>query len=31
MYLEEKGVQLIDHIDDAYSAIFTQNIGALLE
>lgn len=29
--LEEKGVQLIDHIDDEYSAIFTQNIGALLE
>ena len=29
--LEEKGVQLIDHIDDEYSAIFTQNIGALLK
>ena len=24
--LEEKGVQLIDQIDDEYSAIFTQNI-----
>lgn len=29
--LEEKGVQLIDQIDDEYSAIFTQNIKALLE
>lgn len=29
--LEEKVVQLIDQIDDEYSAIFTQNIRALLE
>ena len=29
--LEEKGVQLIDQIDDEYSAIFTQHIKALLE